>query len=205
MVGDEFSRKPYAIAVQQGSPLKDQFNNAYVFSLTKRVLFQIHYAWTHIKRFFFLLSSNMRSILLLLNKRKLEKLKEKWWNLNPNRQQCEKQDNQSDGISIHNIGEFCYILSVSFSRLRRILVIGRKFGYFIGGVFIVIFVGIGLACITLAFEYWFYKYKQKPRMQMFTRKVSSQKGVLEKIHPTSLADFTNFKAKNNNSRLNEAY
>jgi len=71
MVGDEFSRKPYAIAVQQGSPLKDQFNNA---------------------------------ILLLLNKRKLEKLKETWWNTNPERIQCEKQDNQSDGISIHNIG-----------------------------------------------------------------------------------------------------
>lgn len=29
-VGEDFSRKPYAIAVQQGSPLKDQFNNAYV-------------------------------------------------------------------------------------------------------------------------------------------------------------------------------
>lgn len=28
MVGEEFSRKPYAIAVQQGSPLKDQLNNA---------------------------------------------------------------------------------------------------------------------------------------------------------------------------------
>lgn len=28
IVGEEFSRKPYAIAVQQGSPLKDQFNNA---------------------------------------------------------------------------------------------------------------------------------------------------------------------------------
>lgn len=28
MVGEEFSRKPYAIAVQQGSHLKDQFNNA---------------------------------------------------------------------------------------------------------------------------------------------------------------------------------
>jgi ionotropic glutamate receptor len=28
MVGEEFSRKPYAIATQQGSPLKDQFNNA---------------------------------------------------------------------------------------------------------------------------------------------------------------------------------
>ena len=30
MVGDEFSRKPYALAVQQGSPLKDQLNDAYV-------------------------------------------------------------------------------------------------------------------------------------------------------------------------------
>lgn len=28
IVGEEFSRKPYAVAVQQGSPLKDQFNNA---------------------------------------------------------------------------------------------------------------------------------------------------------------------------------
>ncbi len=31
MVGDEFSRKPYALAVQQGSPLKDQFNDAWVY------------------------------------------------------------------------------------------------------------------------------------------------------------------------------
>lgn len=45
---------------------------------------------------------------------------------------CEKQDDQSDGISIQNIG----------------------------GVFIVIFVGIALACITLAFEYWWYKYRK---------------------------------------------
>lgn len=35
-VGEEFSRKPYAIAVQQGSSLKDQFNNAYV---RKRLIF----------------------------------------------------------------------------------------------------------------------------------------------------------------------
>ena len=28
MVGEEFSRKPYAIALQQGSPLKDQLNDA---------------------------------------------------------------------------------------------------------------------------------------------------------------------------------
>ena len=28
MVGEEFSRKPYALAVQQGSPLKDILNDA---------------------------------------------------------------------------------------------------------------------------------------------------------------------------------
>jgi hypothetical protein len=33
-----------------------------------------------------------------------------------------------------------------------------------GGVFIVIFVGIGLACITLAFEYWWYKFKKAPQV-----------------------------------------
>lgn len=30
----------------------------------------------------------------------------------------------------------------------------------IGGVFIVIFVGIGLACVILIFEYWWFKYKR---------------------------------------------
>ena len=30
MVGEEFSRRPYAMAVQEGSPLKDQLNDAYV-------------------------------------------------------------------------------------------------------------------------------------------------------------------------------
>nr|ALR72535.1 ionotropic receptor IR6 [Colaphellus bowringi] len=99
VVGEEFSRKPYAIAVQQGSPLKDQFNTA---------------------------------ILQLLNRRELERLKEKWWNKNPEKKDCEKADDQSDGISIQNIG----------------------------GVFIVIFVGIGLACVTLAIEYWWYKYRK---------------------------------------------
>ena len=51
-VGDEFSRKPYAIAVQKGSVLKDMLSE---------------------------------SILKLLNQRKLELLKEKWWTNNPNR------------------------------------------------------------------------------------------------------------------------
>ncbi|XP_034948541.1 ionotropic receptor 25a-like [Chelonus insularis] len=114
MVGDEFSRKPYAIAVQEGSPLKDQINNA---------------------------------ILKLLNKRELETLKNKWWTDNPKRQKCSKEESQNDGISIQNIG----------------------------GVFIVIFMGIILACITLAYEYWFYRYKpqqkEKKRLEM------------NKIHP----------------------
>jgi hypothetical protein len=35
---------------------------------------------------------------------------------------------------------------------------------FAGGVFIVIFVGIGLACITLAIEYWWYKFKKAPQI-----------------------------------------
>ncbi|XP_074039015.1 ionotropic receptor 25a isoform X1 [Leptinotarsa decemlineata] len=103
VVGEEFSRKPYAIAVQQGSPLKDQFNTA---------------------------------ILQLLNRRELERLKEKWWNRNPENKECNTAEDQSDGISIQNIG----------------------------GVFIVIFVGIGLACVTLAFEYWWYKYRKGSRV-----------------------------------------
>ena len=105
-------------------------------------------------------------ILKLLNQRKLETLKERWWNQNPQKkvsllscvcgwrpsliwyiferekinplkkkswskkfpcaQACEEADDNSGGISIHNIG----------------------------GVFIVIFIGIGLAIVTLAAEYW---------------------------------------------------
>ena len=52
IVGEEFSRKPYALGTPQGSPLKDQLNDA---------------------------------VLKLLNQRKLETFKEKWWNQNPNR------------------------------------------------------------------------------------------------------------------------
>lgn len=59
----------------------------------------------------------------------MEKLKEDWWQ---DKKTCEKVEDQSDGISIQNIG----------------------------GVFIVIFVGIGMACVTLVFEYWWYKYRK---------------------------------------------
>lgn len=75
-------------------------------------------------------------ILSLLNKRQLEKLKDKWWRNEDFLAKCDKTDDQSEGISIYNIG----------------------------GVFIVIFIGIGMACITLAFEYWFFKYRKNPRI-----------------------------------------
>lgn len=66
----------------------------------------------------------------------MEKLKEKWWKNDEAQASCEKPEDQSDGISIQNIG----------------------------GVFIVIFVGIGMACITLVFEYWWYRYRKNPRI-----------------------------------------
>lgn len=75
-------------------------------------------------------------ILMLLNKRQLEKLKEQWWKNDDIQSKCEKPDDQSDGISIQNIG----------------------------GVFIVIFVGIGMACITLVFEFWYYKYRKNVKI-----------------------------------------
>ncbi|CAG4975056.1 unnamed protein product [Parnassius apollo] len=133
MVGDEFSRKPYAIALQQGSPLKDQFNNA---------------------------------ILQLLNKRKLEKIKEDWWNKNPNAKKCEKQDDQSDGISIQNIG----------------------------GVFIVIFMGIGLACITLGVEYWWYKWRKRSTIGEITR-VEPAKIVKSNADPADKPEYS-FRSRN---------
>lgn len=73
---------------------------------------------------------------MLLNKRQLEKLKEDWWKNDDYKKKCEKPEDQSDGISIQNIG----------------------------GVFIVIFVGIAMACVTLVFEYWYYKYRKNPKI-----------------------------------------
>ncbi|KAH7642522.1 glutamate receptor [Dermatophagoides farinae] len=99
-VGNEFSRKPIALAVQQNSDLKDKLSSA---------------------------------ILKLLNQRRLENLKESWWNNNDAvKKECQDSRRQSDGISIKNIG----------------------------GVFIVIFIGVILACITLVIEYWYFKKKE---------------------------------------------
>ena len=101
-IGTEFSRKPYAIAVQSGSAMRDEFSVA---------------------------------ILKLLNERQLETLKDKWWNENPNAAKCPNSDDESNGISIQNIG----------------------------GVFIIILAGIVLSFITLIFEYLYYKRKRNHR------------------------------------------
>ncbi|XP_061180495.1 ionotropic receptor 25a-like [Saccostrea echinata] len=97
-VGEEFSRKPFALAVQNGSPLRNDLSTA---------------------------------ILQLLNQRMLEKLKKKWWD--KNKVKCPKLENESEGISLNNIG----------------------------GVFILIAGGAALALVCLGFELYFFKYKPR--------------------------------------------
>ncbi|KAF8382361.1 hypothetical protein PRIPAC_71503, partial [Pristionchus pacificus] len=97
-IGTEFSRKPFAMALHQGHPLKNNISNA---------------------------------ILYLMNNRKLESLRDRWWNDNPNKVKCRASDDEGEGISIDNIG----------------------------GVFIVIASGIILALIICIFEKYYYKRK----------------------------------------------
>uniref|UniRef100_A0A1I8PVZ8 Ionotropic glutamate receptor C-terminal domain-containing protein n=2 Tax=Stomoxys calcitrans TaxID=35570 RepID=A0A1I8PVZ8_STOCA len=112
MIGEEFSRKPYGIAVQQGSHLKEMLNDA---------------------------------ILKLLNKQRLEQLKIKWWLKNKDELKCRKSKDQADGITIENIG----------------------------GVFIIIVVGIGVSCIILVFEYWWFILRKRPRVITVTESALS--------------------------------
>jgi hypothetical protein len=45
-------------------------------------------------------------ILKLLNQRKLETFKERWWNQNPDKKVCDDEDSDDGGgISIYNIGK----------------------------------------------------------------------------------------------------
>ena len=78
VVGEEFSRKPYALGTPQGSPLKDQLNDA---------------------------------VLKLLNQRKLETFKEKWWNQNPNRYRPQLISRNFQEAGYHSVeisGFFCH-------------------------------------------------------------------------------------------------
>ncbi|GMS90114.1 hypothetical protein PENTCL1PPCAC_12289 [Pristionchus entomophagus] len=95
-IGTEFSRKPFAMAVHPGHPLKNDISIA---------------------------------ILYLMNNRKLETLRDRWWNDNPNKVKCRASEDDGEGISIDNIG----------------------------GVFIVIASGMIAALVICIFEKYYHK------------------------------------------------
>ncbi|XP_076104688.1 ionotropic receptor 25a-like [Mytilus galloprovincialis] len=128
-VGEEFSRKPFAFAVQEGSPLRNILSNA---------------------------------ILQLLNQRKLETLKHKWWTNNQKKKTCPDIENESDGISIKNIG----------------------------GVFLVIAVGTALSLICLAFEFYWYKYRPQQDGMRYNVKRNQSKASLTTT-PTATTTLSN--------------
>lgn len=113
-------------------------------------------------------------ILKLLNQRKLEAFKEKWWNKNPNKKSCEEfEEDSGGGISIYNIGNYFESYTLNHKNFITNYLISVRFKLFInrsvtGGVFIVIFVGIGLAILTLVFEYVYYKDKKQSRVSSAT-------------------------------------
>ena len=81
--------------------------------------------------------AHFSSILKLNNKRIRESLEEKWWTLNPKKATCDDNVDSGGGISLYNIG----------------------------GVFIIIFIGLGLSIIPLIFEFLYYTQK-KPASQV---------------------------------------
>uniref|UniRef100_A0A0N5C9D9 PBPe domain-containing protein n=1 Tax=Strongyloides papillosus TaxID=174720 RepID=A0A0N5C9D9_STREA len=105
IIGNEFSRKPYALGVQTAHPMKDKLST---------------------------------SILRLLHQRKLESLKRKWWDENPNKAKCPTTSDSNYGIKIDNIG----------------------------GVFIVILGGIIIAIITLVIEYIYHHRMVKKKVKL---------------------------------------
>ncbi|RWS05264.1 glutamate receptor ionotropic: kainate 2-like protein, partial [Dinothrombium tinctorium] len=114
--GNEFSRKPMALAVAENDTLKDVLSSA---------------------------------ILQLLNERKLEAMKEQWWNENVEKKQCEDHRRSSDGISIKNIG----------------------------GIFVVIFGGVGFALTSVFLEWVWGKMKR----YFVSNKVRTFRGTTESV------------------------
>ncbi|KAL3278034.1 hypothetical protein HHI36_013375 [Cryptolaemus montrouzieri] len=72
-------------------------------------------------------------ILQLLNNRQLEEIKQKWWSGNPNRVKCKHVGKEAEGISIQNIG----------------------------GIFVVVAVAIILSFISLLYELYYYKFRNR--------------------------------------------
>ncbi|KRZ10921.1 Glutamate receptor 4 [Trichinella zimbabwensis] len=94
---------------------------------------------------------------ILLNQRKLEILKEKWWKNNPRKMNCPNHESESKGISVTNLG----------------------------GVFIVILIGIFFSLISLLFEYAYFKRKQKRCFPVTTSETDTSKnGDVHMLHYT---------------------
>lgn len=70
-------------------------------------------------------------MLELINNRVLEELTNKWWDSNELKKECPRIEDETDGISIKNIG----------------------------GVFLVIVIGTGLSLIVLVAEIYYYKIR----------------------------------------------
>ena len=73
-----------------------------------------------------------------------------------------------------------------------------SFAHFSGGVFIVIFVGIGLAIITLIIEYWYYKYK-KPATRVDSGSKKMQ--VKQAIHNQTFGEKRDYETEYRQVRL----
>ena len=92
----------------------------------------------------------------LLNERKLEGLKEKWWNQNPN-----KADVSAKLTTLYVTKDKAVFIQLFF--LKNCAEDEEDTGAIsldnLGGVFIVLIAGIFLAVITLGFENCYYKKK----------------------------------------------
>ena len=76
------------------------------------------------------------------------------------------------------------------------------FFIFTGGVFIVIFVGIGMACMTLVFEYWWYKHRKNPNLiEVGPTNAPNQFQGPEKTKADFFGGFRNRNTKTNQHRF----
>uniref|UniRef100_A0A914KHR4 Uncharacterized protein n=1 Tax=Meloidogyne incognita TaxID=6306 RepID=A0A914KHR4_MELIC len=87
-----------------------------------------------------------QAILGLQNERRLETCKERWWHHNVYAKECESTDDDSNGISVQNIG----------------------------GVFLVILAGICISMLCLLGEYIYYSRLRNPNGKRETSKHLAQ-------------------------------
>lgn len=95
----------------------------------------------------------------------------KWWDNNPEAVDCPKPEDPSDGISVANIG----------------------------GVFIVILVGIGMAIVILCIEYYFYSKYRHGKIEMIRGLPGSARPNMEIYdgNETTLRNRMNMQGKEN--------